>query len=76
MIKKGKPSIIVPFQIPSQFTDAMLEEFDRAAAASIFAQNPKLVQMIQGKLGSWTRGLSTTCTDMDKDREWVVYFCR
>jgi len=28
------------------------EEFDRAAAASIFAQNPKLVQMIQGKLGS------------------------
>lgn len=30
----------------------MLEELDRAAAASIFAQNPKLVQMIQGKLGS------------------------
>ncbi|CZT05784.1 probable nucleosome assembly protein [Rhynchosporium agropyri] len=28
------------------------EGFDRAAAASIFAQNPKLVQMIQGKLGS------------------------
>lgn len=28
------------------------EEFDRAAAASLFAQNPKLVQMIQGKLGS------------------------
>ncbi|KAI9049487.1 hypothetical protein LZ554_006518 [Drepanopeziza brunnea f. sp. 'monogermtubi'] len=28
------------------------EEFDRNAAASIFAQNPKLVQMIQGKLGS------------------------
>src|SRR5271154_5904252 len=28
------------------------EEFDRAAAASIFAQNPKLVSMIQGKLGS------------------------
>ncbi|KFY64508.1 hypothetical protein V496_03236 [Pseudogymnoascus sp. VKM F-4515 (FW-2607)] len=28
------------------------EEFDRAAAASIFAQNPKLVQMIQGKLSS------------------------
>ena len=25
---------------------------DRAAAASIFAQNPKLVQMIQGRLGS------------------------
>lgn len=30
----------------------LAEEFDRAAAASIFAQNPKLVQMIQGKLGS------------------------
>jgi len=28
------------------------EEFDRAAAASIFAQNPKLVSLIQGKLGS------------------------
>lgn len=28
------------------------EDLDRAAAASIFAQNPKLVQMIQGKLGS------------------------
>jgi nucleosome assembly protein 1-like 1 len=28
------------------------EEFDRAAAASIFAQNPQLVSMIQGKLGS------------------------
>lgn len=29
-----------------------VEDFDRAAAASIFAQNPKLVQMIQGRLGS------------------------
>lgn len=28
------------------------EDVDRAAAASIFAQNPKLVSMIQGKLGS------------------------
>ncbi|KAL8723439.1 MAG: hypothetical protein Q9225_000270 [Loekoesia sp. 1 TL-2023] len=28
------------------------EELDRAAAASIFAQNPKLVSMIEGKLGS------------------------
>ncbi|CAD6439653.1 1b5c7c4f-d892-4209-af1d-2ca0ba4437e5 [Sclerotinia trifoliorum] len=28
------------------------EEFERAAAASLFAQNPKLVQMIHGKLGS------------------------
>ncbi|KAI4155426.1 MAG: hypothetical protein L6R39_001242 [Caloplaca ligustica] len=28
------------------------EDIDRAAAASIFAQNPKLVSMIQGKLGS------------------------
>ncbi|KYK58526.1 nucleosome assembly protein [Drechmeria coniospora] len=30
----------------------MEEDMDRAAAASIFAQNPKLVQMIQGRLGS------------------------
>ena len=29
-----------------------IEEIDRAAAASIFAQNPKLVSLIQGKLGS------------------------
>ncbi|KAG5960997.1 hypothetical protein E4U56_004080 [Claviceps arundinis] len=28
------------------------EEMDRAAAAAIFAQNPKLVQMIHGRLGS------------------------
>lgn len=28
------------------------EDLDRAAATSIFAQNPKLVSMIQGKLGS------------------------
>ncbi|KAF2238581.1 NAP-domain-containing protein [Viridothelium virens] len=28
------------------------EELDRAAAASLFAQNPKLVSMIQGKLGT------------------------
>ncbi|KAI9677561.1 MAG: hypothetical protein M1817_006515 [Caeruleum heppii] len=28
------------------------EDMDRVAAASIFAQNPKLVSMIQGKLGS------------------------
>lgn len=30
----------------------MEEDLDRAAAASIFAQNPKLVSLIQGKLGS------------------------
>lgn len=30
----------------------VLEEFDRAAAASIFAKNPKLVSLIEGKLGS------------------------
>lgn len=35
-------------------TDSRLveEDLDRAAAASIFAQNPKIVSMIQGKLGS------------------------
>ena len=31
---------------------SVTEDLDRAAAASIFAQNPKLVSMIQGKLGS------------------------
>ena len=31
---------------------ANTEDLDRAAAASIFAQNPKLVSMIQGKLGT------------------------
>ena len=29
-----------------------IEELDRVAAASLFAQNPKLVSMIQGKLGT------------------------
>lgn len=29
-----------------------LDDMERAAAASIFAQNPQLVQMIQGRLGS------------------------
>ena len=29
-----------------------VEDLDRAAAASLFAQNPQLVNMIQGKLGS------------------------
>ena len=34
-------------------TDIVLpEDMDRAAAASIFAQNPKLVQLIQGRLGN------------------------
>jgi len=33
-------------------TNTAAEDLDRAAAASIFAQNPKLVSMIQGKLGS------------------------
>ncbi|KAG5655783.1 hypothetical protein KAF25_008902 [Fusarium avenaceum] len=28
------------------------EDLDRAAAASVFAQNPQLIQMIQGRLGS------------------------
>ncbi|PBP20542.1 nucleosome assembly protein [Diplocarpon rosae] len=40
---------------PTEFLRSLtfiVEEFDRAAASSIFAQNPKLVQMIQGKLGS------------------------
>ena len=42
-------------KLPSRLfgpADTIIEELDRAAAASIFAQNPKLVSMIQGKLGS------------------------
>jgi nucleosome assembly protein 1-like 1 len=35
-----------------RFADRAVEDIDRAAAASIFAQNPQLVQMIQGRLGS------------------------
>lgn len=38
--------------ILSDANTPVLEDLDRAAAASIFAQNPKLVSMIQGKLGS------------------------
>ncbi len=33
-------------------TDTLTEDMDRTAAASIFAQNPALVSMIQGKLGT------------------------
>lgn len=46
--------LLSPLQ-PSEHThtDAcILEDIDRVAASSIFAQNPKLVQMIQGRLGS------------------------
>lgn len=51
-IKEGELSIVAPHRNLRQVTNSPQEEFDRAAAASIFAQNPKLVQMIQGKLGS------------------------
>ena len=37
---------------PANIPNVTVEDLDRAAAASIFAQNPKLVSMIQGKLGS------------------------
>lgn len=37
---------------PRYANSASLEDLDRAAAASIFAKNPALVSMIQGKLGS------------------------
>lgn len=33
-------------------SNLVIEDIDRATAAAIFAQNPKLVQMIQGRLGS------------------------
>ncbi|KAF8852914.1 hypothetical protein BDZ45DRAFT_694685 [Acephala macrosclerotiorum] len=59
-----------------EFSTWCLNEFDRGAAASIFAQSPKLVQMIQGRLGCRPEFLSTTCTDMDKDIIWVLLFRR
>ncbi|KAI3557651.1 nucleosome assembly protein [Colletotrichum abscissum] len=46
-LRDTRPSID-PLLTCTHFT----EDLDRAAAASIFAQNPKLVQMIQGRLGS------------------------
>ncbi|KAF6824535.1 nucleosome assembly protein [Colletotrichum plurivorum] len=56
-IKEGmRPSFTSSHRpCPSDVADVktpIAEDFDRAAAASIFAQNPKLVQMIQGRLGS------------------------
>ncbi len=49
-LKKVHPSTLQYF---TAYIDYIrLEDLDRAAAASIFAQNPKLVSMIQGKLGS------------------------
>jgi nucleosome assembly protein 1-like 1 len=51
-IKEGTRILCPSPKLASRSLIFRLEEFDRAAAASIFAQNPKLVQMIQGKLGS------------------------
>ena len=55
-IKEGtsKPNTLhkVPFSDPTNADYLHAEDLDRAAAASIFAQNPKLVSMIQGKLGT------------------------
>ena len=56
-IKEGRPDKSEFFHI-CQSSDHLnadilkIEDLDRAAAASIFAQNPKLVSMIQGKLGT------------------------
>lgn len=56
-IKEGRPQTPNLFHVcqllshlNADFFNA--EDLDRAAAASIFAQNPKLVSMIQGKLGT------------------------
>ena len=53
-IKEGVSHGIIPSLLPEEsgMLIARSEDLDRAAAASIFAQNPKLVSMIQGKLGS------------------------
>jgi nucleosome assembly protein 1-like 1 len=39
-----------PCFVPNRWLS--IEDLDKAAAASIFAQNPQIVQMIQGRLGS------------------------
>ncbi|KAJ2900186.1 nucleosome assembly protein [Zalerion maritima] len=52
---QNTPSSVAPISSHAQqpgIASIKEEELDRAAAASIFAQNPKLVQMIQGRLGS------------------------
>jgi nucleosome assembly protein 1-like 1 len=46
------PYTLQLYSICAQTNLPSTEELDRATAASIFAQNPKLVQMIQGRLGS------------------------
>jgi nucleosome assembly protein 1-like 1 len=51
-IKEGIPPFLVSYQIHVSNSRLRPEDLDRVAAASIFAQNPKLVSMIQGKLGS------------------------
>lgn len=50
-IKEGKVSFLNGYHIFACLT-LFEEDMDRATAAAIFAQNPKLVQMIQGRLGS------------------------
>ncbi|GAP87662.2 putative nucleosome assembly protein [Rosellinia necatrix] len=65
-IKNRRPEVTAPTPQNTPATNAPIsshaqqpgvasikeEDLDRAAAASIFAQNPRLVQMIQGRLGS------------------------
>ena len=53
-IKEGKPysRCLTLHSASANIPNTLSEDLDRAAAASIFAQNPKLVSMIQGKLGS------------------------
>ena len=53
--KAGLTDPILRISLVSNYLNADIrntEDLDRAAAASIFAQNPKLVSMIQGKLGT------------------------
>ncbi|KAI1908216.1 histone chaperone [Ophidiomyces ophidiicola] len=52
---QNTPATVAPISSRAQqpnIASIKEEELDRAAAASLFAQNPKLVSMIQGKLGS------------------------
>ncbi|KAI1920144.1 histone chaperone [Ophidiomyces ophidiicola] len=52
---QNTPATVAPISSRAQqpnIASIKEEELDRVAAASLFAQNPKLVSMIQGKLGS------------------------
>ena len=50
-INEGKHSADLTIQVTRILTSRATEDFDKKAAASLFAQNPQLINMIQNKLG-------------------------